>query len=53
MADGLKLYGKGRVANGMDADITILDKDFDIKYVFAKGRMMVEKGEVIGKGTFE
>jgi len=53
VADGLRLYGKGRITKDMDADITILDENFDIKYVFANGRMMVENGEVIVKGTFE
>lgn len=53
VADGLKLYGKGRVAEGMDADITVLDKDFDIKYVFANGRKMIDDGKVVVKGTFE
>jgi len=52
-ADGLKLYGKGHVAEGMDADITVLDKDFGIKYVFANGRKMVDDGKVVVKGTFE
>ena len=53
VADGLKLTGKGHVSEGMDADITMFDKDFDIKYVFAKGRKMVDDGEIIVKGTFE
>ncbi|MCL2564473.1 MAG: beta-aspartyl-peptidase [Defluviitaleaceae bacterium] len=52
-ADGLKLYGKGYVAEGMDADITILDRDFGIKYVFANGRRMVDDGKIVVKGTFE
>ena len=53
VSDGLKLTGKGHVAEGMDADITMFDKDFNIKYVFAKGRVMVENGNIIVKGVFE
>ena len=53
VSDGLKLYGKGHVAEGMDADITILDKNFAIKHVFAKGRKMIDDGEIVAKGTFE
>ena len=53
VADGLKLTGKGRIACGMDADITMFDKDFNIKHVFAKGKTMVEDGNIIVKGVFE
>jgi len=53
VADGLKLSGKGHLAAGMDADLVVLDKNFDIKHVFAKGRKMIDNGEVIVKGTFE
>jgi len=53
VADGLKLSTKGRVAAGKDADFSILDKNFDIKHVFAKGQQMIKNGEVIVKGTFE
>jgi len=53
VSDGLKLMGKGHIAEGMDADITVFDKDFNVKHVFAKGRAMVENGEIIVKGVFE
>jgi len=53
VADGLKLTEKGHVEEGLDADINIFDRDFNIQYVFAKGRKMVEKGEVVVKGVFE
>jgi beta-aspartyl-dipeptidase (metallo-type) len=33
---------KGRLAVGADADILITDRDFEIKKVFCKGRLMVE-----------
>jgi beta-aspartyl-dipeptidase (metallo-type) len=53
VSDNLKLYGKGRIIEGNDADITMLDSNFNIKHVFAKGRVMVENGDVVVKGTFE
>ena len=53
VADGLRLYGKGRVVEGMDGDVVMLDSNFDIKYVFANGRRMVDDGEVVVKGVFE
>ena len=50
----LKLKNKGSIESGKDADIVLVDKDsMDIDMVFAKGRIMVEKGKAIVKGTFE
>ena len=39
-ADILKLKGKGYIKEGYDADILILDKSFNIKYLMANGKMM-------------
>ncbi len=44
---------KGSVEEGKDADLLILDKDLRIESVMAKGRIMVDQGEVLVKGTFE
>ncbi|WP_282138181.1 beta-aspartyl-peptidase [Rossellomorea aquimaris] len=50
----LKLKQKGRVEVEMDADLVLLDKDtLEVNTVFAKGKLMVENGEAIVKGTFE
>lgn len=50
----LKLKNKGSIESGKDADIVLVDKDsMDIDMVFAKGKIMVEKGKAIVKGTFE
>ncbi|MGD6848263.1 beta-aspartyl-peptidase [Rossellomorea aquimaris] len=50
----LKLKQKGRVEVEMDADLVLLEKaTLEVNTVFAKGKLMVENGEAIVKGTFE
>lgn len=50
----LKLKQKGHVEVEKDADLVLLDKDtLEVNSVFAKGKLMVENGEAIVKGTFE
>jgi beta-aspartyl-dipeptidase (metallo-type) len=44
---------KGRVAVGADADLVLFRQDWHIDQVYAKGRKMVEGGQVLVKGTFE
>lgn len=64
VADALKLFtsnpaniygleGKGMIRPDYDADILVLDKGFRLDSVMAKGRLMLEKGKVLVKGTFE
>ncbi len=53
-ADRLGLAGhKGRLGEGADADIVILDEDLRIDKVLAKGRLMVDGGRAVVKGNFE
>ncbi|MBU8878166.1 beta-aspartyl-peptidase [Bacillus sp. FJAT-29790] len=53
-ANVLKLSNKGRIEEGTDADIVLLDKEtLDIDTVIAKGKVMVENKVPIVKGTFE
>ena len=52
-ANILGLEGKGRISPGLDADLLILDKGLSLDSVIARGRLMVEKGNVLVKGTFE
>ncbi len=47
------LAGKGHVQRGYDGDLIILDKDFQLVHVLAKGRIMVQDGKVKAKGTFD
>ncbi len=44
---------KGRIREGGDADVLILHGDLSIDKVFAKGRLMVDAGKPVVKGTFE
>lgn len=44
---------KGFIAAGFDADITVFGPNLEIEYVLAKGRVMVERGVPIVRGTFE
>lgn len=54
VATNLKLYNKGFVQEGRDADLVLVNKnDLNIENVFAKGVEMVSKGQVLVKGTFE
>lgn len=50
----LKLHQKGRIETGKDADLVLLNKDdLTIKTVIALGKLMVEDGVAVVKGTFE
>lgn len=43
---------KGCIRQGSDADLLIMDRDFRLQTVLAKGRKMMDQGQVIAKGTF-
>lgn len=54
VARNLQLLGrKGCVAPGADADLVVLTQDLQVDRVFARGRLMVEEGSAVVKGTFE
>ena len=48
-----KLSRKGSIREDYDADAILLDDDFNIKYLFAKGNLMVEEYKIVKKGNFE
>ncbi|MFH1008450.1 MAG: amidohydrolase family protein, partial [Candidatus Latescibacterota bacterium] len=53
-ARALKLSGrKGALAEGLDADLVIMDKDLNIDAVYARGRQMVKGGKPVVKGMWE
>lgn len=47
-----KLPGKGKLDRDYDADILLLDESLQLKYVFCRGRMMVEDGQLRVRSTF-
>lgn len=52
-AEHYRLPRKGRVKESYDADLILTDDKFNLKYVFARGRKMMDNGVVLVKGTFE
>ncbi|MBT2659627.1 beta-aspartyl-peptidase [Bacillus sp. ISL-45] len=49
----LKLSQKGRIEAGREADLVLLDDNLEIDTVIAMGKVMVESGRPVVKGTFE
>ena len=49
----LKLKGKGEIKENYDADILLIDENFEITDVFAKGKRMIANKKIVIKGTFE
>jgi beta-aspartyl-dipeptidase (metallo-type) len=51
-ADFYRLGRKGRIAEGKDADLLILDEDLGLDTVIAGGRTMMMDGNLLAHGTF-
>ena len=49
----LRLENKGRIAQGADADLLILNEDNDVSEVMISGRWFVRDGHAVIRGTFE
>lgn len=49
----LKLKNKGKIEEGYDADIVIIDENYEIDTVIAKGQIFMENKNLLKKGTFE
>lgn len=53
VADILKLDSKGRIDIGKDADLVLLDKDFNIVHLIAMGKVMTRDYKMLRKGSYE
>lgn len=54
VAKGLEIYPKkGCIREESDADLLILDKELNLDTVIARGKLMMEKGVLLKKGTYE
>lgn len=53
LAKNLGFVKKGRLEQGLDADLLILNDEIEITDVMAKGRFLKRNGEILVKGTFE
>lgn len=53
VADILKLRQKGRIDVGKDADLVVLDADFQISDVIARGQLFTHNYKRLKKGTYE
>lgn len=48
----LNLPGKGKVRPGMDADVVLLDDQYRVRFLIARGRLMIRDGQILHGGTF-
>ena len=53
VANILKLPYKGYIKEGFDADLVLLDKDYKIFHLLARGKFMIKNKSIINKGIFE
>ena len=53
VADILKLNAKGRVIAGKDADLVVIDTDFGISVVIARGQLFTHTYKRLRKGMYE
>ncbi|WP_432407883.1 beta-aspartyl-peptidase [Wukongibacter sp. M2B1] len=54
VSKALNLYPqKGTISEDSDADVLIIDDNLDIQTVIANGKLMIDDGEILVKGTYE
>ena len=53
IADILKLKDKGRIAVNKDADVIVVNDDFEIIHLIANGEIMTRDKEILRKGSYE
>lgn len=49
----LKLPNKGKISVNADADLVLIDSDYNINTVIANGQIFVQEHKIIKRGTFE
>jgi beta-aspartyl-dipeptidase (metallo-type) len=49
----LRLPGKGRIAEGHDADLVVFSEDIRVRHVMANGHWVIQDGSPVIHGTFE
>ncbi|HEK86771.1 MAG TPA: beta-aspartyl-peptidase [Candidatus Aminicenantes bacterium] len=47
-----RLFGKGKIINGSEADILLFNRSLELQYVLSRGKMMMENSQLRAKGTF-
>ena len=52
VADALNLK-KGRIGEGLDADLLLLNKELELCGMVARGKVMMKEAKVVCKGTYE
>lgn len=52
-AKNLGLKNKGKIEVGYDADLCVLDNQYNLSEVFANGKQCMSEGKIIVKGVFE
>mgnify|MGYP002563083685 FL=1 len=54
VAQALEIYPqKGCIAEQSDADMILINERMEIRFVIAKGKLLMEEGKVLKKGFFE
>jgi beta-aspartyl-dipeptidase (metallo-type) len=53
VADILRLGQKGRIAVTKDADMVLIDPDYNIHHLCAMGKLMIKNKQMLKKGTYE
>jgi beta-aspartyl-dipeptidase (metallo-type) len=53
VADLLKLHAKGRLKQGKDADLVVLDEQLNVQHVMARGRWHIRDQKPIVYGSYE
>lgn len=53
VATALKLQQKGKIATQMDADLLLIDGNYEIVHLIANGKIMTQDGKMLKKGAYE